>query len=315
MTSFISKFRIPTLLGLGILLLGITAGVYLMVNQQNFFVKASPSLEPQNLTITNSSDSQVTISWLTQAETPAFIVYGQTLTEQTALDDRDITTPKSHTLHHVTIKNLLPKTTYKYKIVSGKYTSGLLNFTTASPASVQNGFSPIIGSVLNNNQPLDDGIAYLSITGTVTQSVPIKNLGNFVIPLSFIRKSDLSDTFPLEAGTKAKITIVSNSGESSALFKLQASAKLLPVLHLGQNLDLTATDLESKVSTQSGQNLSKFDLNGDGLINATDFAIVLKYFGPMGDTNKNPQSRKADLNNNGVVDQKDLELLSKQINL
>lgn len=315
MTSFINRFRIPTLLGLSILILGITAGVYLVVRQQNFFAKASPNLTPQNVTLSNTTDSQITISWQTQTETPAFITYGQNLMRQTALDDQDTDSLKLHTLHHITIKNLLPKTTYQYKIVSGKYSSEPQKFTTASPASMQNGFNPVIGSVFNNGQPVDEGIAYLSISGAITQSAPIKNSGNFVIPLSFIRKSDLSDTYPLENGTTAKITVISNKGESSALFKLQSSAKPLPPLKLGQNLDLTYLDLESKVSTKSDENLAKYDLNSDGLINAADYAIVLKDFGSLSKSSKNSPVNKSDLNRDGAIDQKDLELLSKQINL
>lgn len=307
MTSFLNKLRIPTLLGLGVLLIGISAGVYLVARQQIFFAKASPNLAAQNITLTNISDSQITISWQTQVETPAFIVYGQTSTDQTVLDDRDTNAPQPHILHHITVKNLLPKTTYQYKIVSGKLTSGVSNFTTASPASAQNGFSPVIGSVLKNNQSLEDGIAYLSIQGAATQSAPIKNSGNFVIPLSFVRKSDLSDTLPLESGTKAKITIISDKGESSVLLKLQLSAKPLPPLHMGQNLDLTTLDLESRISTKSSENLIKFDLNNDGLINASDYAIILKNFG------KKQFDKNADLNKDGVVNQKDLELFFKEI--
>lgn len=307
MTSFLNKLRIPTLLGLSVLLIGISAGVYLVARQQNFFAKASPNLAAQNISLANISDTQVSISWQTQIETPAFITYGQTLADQVALDDRDSSSPKPHTIHHITIKNLLPKTTYQYKIVAGKYTSTPSSFTTTSPASMQNGFNPVIGSVLNGGQPLDEGVVYLSISGSTTQSAVIKNFGNFVIPLSFIRKTDLSDIFPLDRGTIAKITIISSKGESSALFKLQASAKPLPPLRIGQNLDLTTLDLESKISTKSGENLTKFDLNNDGLINASDYAIILRDFG------KKQFDKNADLNKDGIVNQKDLELFFKEI--
>ena len=198
MTSFINKFRIPTLLGLGVLLIGISAGVYLVVRQQNFFAKASPDLAAQDITLTNISDNQVTISWQTQVETPAFIMYGQTLTDQTALDDRDSNSPKPYTIHHITVKNLQPKTTYQYKIVAGKYASTPSSFTTTSPASIQNGFNPVIGSVLSGGQPLDKGVVYLSISGSTIQSAVIKNFGNFVIPLSFIRKTDMSIIFAIQ---------------------------------------------------------------------------------------------------------------------
>ncbi len=323
---FVNRLRIPTLLGLSILMLGIAAGVYLVAREQNFYIKASPTLIPQNLNITNIDDSQVAITWQTSAATPVFVTYAvasanpnpietgkQTATfgnQQTALDDRDTNVPNPRITHYVTLKNLLPKTTYQYKIISGKFSSDISKFTTAAPASSQNGFNPVIGSVFDGNKPLDDAVAYLAISKAVTQSAVIKNMGNFVIPLSSIKKSDLSDNFPLEEGTIAKITIISDKGESSALFKVESSAKPLPPLHLGQNLDLTTLTLKAKEASQSGQDLTKhdlYDLNGDGSVNTADYAIVLKNFGKKG------TNIKGDLNSDGVVDQKDLSLISKQL--
>lgn len=301
-----NKIRIPTLLGLSLLMLGIIAGVYLTIRDQNFYIKASPGLTAQNLILTNIDDSQATISWQTSVETPAFITFGQDLVNtQVALDDEDATTPKSRTIHHVTLKNLLPKTTYQYKIITGKYSSEILQVTTASPASEQNGFSPVIGSVLSSNQPVSEGAVYLAISGAVTQSTIVKQ-GNFVIPISLFRKADLSNTFPLTEGMIAKITIISGKGESSALFKIAASSKPLPPLILGQNLDFTNLDLKIKPASPSAQALNKYDLNDDQLINANDYAIVLKNLG------KNAKDAKGNLNGDGIIDQKDLELMLKQ---
>lgn len=313
MIALISKLRIPTFLGLSILLLGIASGVYLVAREQNFYTKASPSLTPKNLTLTNNDDSQVTISWQTSTETGAFITYGQSPNNQTAKDDRDNEGLLPRTIHHVTLKNLLPGIPYEYRIIEGKYTSDILKFTTASPASSQNGFNPVIGSILNGNTPLSDGIVYLAIPNSITQSAIVKS-GNFIIPLSTIRKSDLSDIAPLEEGTIAKITIISNYGESSALFKLKSSSKLLPPLRLGQNIDLTSVDLKVKEATQSGLDLNKYDLHKDGRINAADYATILQNMG------KSPKDKKSgstltgsDLNGDGVIDQKDLDLMVQKL--
>lgn len=313
MTAF-TKLKIPTLLGLGILLLGIITGTYLVLRDQVFYTKASPNLIPQNITLTNIDDNSITISWQTSSATPSFIIYGTTsANEQATLDDRDANKPNNYTIHHITLKNLLPKTTYLYKIVSGKYTSETLKFTTASPASSQNGFNPVIGSVLDGDKPLNDGVAYLSVSGAVVQSATIKNFGNFIIPISFLRKIDLSDAFPLEKGAMAKITIKSDKGDASVLFKLESSAKPLPPIRLGQNLDFTTLDLKASVAIQSEKELSKLDLNGDGLINTADYAIILKNIGKKPSGKQDPLDEKADLNSDGVIDQKDLDLLSKKL--
>lgn len=307
MKDFLSRFKIPTILGLGIILVGIITGVFLTLQEQIFTSKASVTLSPQNITLANVSDTEVSISWQTSSPVTSFTTYGKDNPgEQTVLDDRDTNPPAggptSYSVHYVTIKNLLPKTTYQYKIVSGKISSEVDKFTTAAPLTSQTGFRPIIGSILDGDKPLNEGIAYLSIAGATIQSSIVKSSGNFLIPISQIRKIDLSDVYSLTEDTTAKLTIVSPKGQSIALFKLKDAEKELPPIKIGENLDLT--DIET---------LDKYDLNSDGKINATDNALILQNFGNPS-TSSGLKNKKADLNGDGVVDQKDLDLMSKKIN-
>lgn len=305
----LKEFRIPTILGLGIILVGIVAGVLLVMKDKTFITKASPDLAPRDINLTNIEDESVTISWQTSAPATGFVKYGQAQSdEQTILDERDSKLPGNYSTHHVTIKNLLPKTTYKYKIISGKATSEVLHFTTASPIASQNGFRPIVGSILDDDQPLKEGIVYLSIDGAVSASSLVKNNGNFLIPMTFIRNSDLTDVFNLTDETTAKLTVMSPKGTATALFKVNSAGENLPSLKLGDNLDLTDVVINMATPAPAPDDLSKFDLNDDGQINSADNAVILNNFG------KNPKDKKADLNKDGVVDQKDLELLSKHIN-
>lgn len=311
MSNFFNKFRIPTLLGLAIILSGIVTGVFLVLKEQIFLSRAAPSLTPQSITLTNISDTTITISWQTSSAAPSFITFGQNSPSgQTVLDERDNPPaggPKPRTAHSVTIKNLLPKTTYQFKIFSGKLASDSLKFTTASPIVNQTGFTPVIGSVMDGNSPLDDGIVYLSIQGATTQSALIKTGGNFLIPISQIRTTDLSDTFKLAEGATAKLTIYSEKGNSSAQFKLTPSSEPLPPIKLGQNVDLTTLPEKTPEPALIPKELDKFDLNKDGKINAADNAIILQNFG------KNPKNLAADLNGDKVVNQKDLDLMSQKL--
>ncbi len=304
MKDFINKFKIPTLLGLGIIVFGIIAGVILVVREQGFISQASPDVKAQDLTITNISDSSVTISWQTTIPVASFIRLGQTNPdEQTLLDDRDTKSPTNRLTHYVTAKNLLPKTAYQYKIVSGKAASEVSKFATTGPLLPQTELTPIIGSVLDSDKPLEEGMAYLSIADAVVQSSLVKNSGNFLIPLSQVVKADLSDNVPLTQDTVAKLTIISPKGQSNVLFKLADSNQRLLNIKLGEDLDLTPTPSPSP----SDQDINKFDLNSDGKINAADNAIILQNFG------KNPKNKKADLNKDGTVDQKDLDLMAERI--
>ncbi len=318
MKKFINKFKIPTLLGLGIIFLGLVSGLYLILGEQTFLTKATPNFTPKNITLTNLSEDSVVISWQTNSAVSSFITYGQNSPEEkTALDDRD---NNPYLNHYVTIKNLLSKTRYQYKINSGKIVSGVENFETAAPLTSQTKLTPIIGSVLDGVKPLEDGIVYLILPEATTQSALIKTGGNFLIPLSLVRKPDLSDAYSFTEETTAKLTIRSAKGDTNVLFKLTANPLPLPPIRLGEDLDLTAPEATPQASP-TVKDLDKYDLNTDGKINSADNAIILDNFGkkPKNEqsSSANKQSeedfKKADLNKDGVVDQKDLGLMSQKL--
>ncbi|MBI4009330.1 fibronectin type III domain-containing protein [Candidatus Roizmanbacteria bacterium] len=304
------KFKIPTLLGLGIIIGGIIATSFLTLKEQVLLSRASPDVTAQNITISNISDTEVSISYQTSQPVISFVSFGQSNPdEQTAIDDKDQAQqirPTARSIHYITIKNLLPKTTYQYRVTSGKVSSDIRKFTTAIPLNQQSAFRPIIGFVLDGDKPLEEGIAYLSIADASTQSAQVKS-GNFLIPISQIRKSDLSDSFPLSDDTTIKLTIVSDKGNANAQFKLVSSNKILPPLKIGQDIDL-ASETVIEPSPPAAGELIIYDLNGDGKINAADNAIVLQDYGKKG------KGIKGDLNKDGQVNQKDLDLTAKQIN-
>lgn len=304
MITFLKEFKIPTILGISIIFAGIIAGVLLVVKDKVFITKASPDLNPQNITISNITDESVTISWQTSAPTTGFIKYGKSSTdEQSALDDRDNKSPQDHSVHYITLKNLMPKTTYKYQIVSGKAIFETSEFITADPIQNQSGIQPIIGSVLADKTALSEGIVYLSIDGAKVQSTLIKNNGSFLIPLAATRDLSLSNLFTFTLETTAKISVTSPVGGATVLFKLNPQNQTLPTINIGDNLDLTNIKPKTPINE-----MNVFDLNEDGEVNSADNAVILN------NLNKPVTDKKIDLNNDGVIDQKDLDLLSKNIN-
>lgn len=308
MTDFLNKFKIPTILGLGIIVLGLFSGLFLVLKEQILTSKATPDLTPQNITITNITDNSITISWQTKSPDASFITFGQNnASEQTVLDDRD-TKPVPHLIHYVTLKNLLPQTHYQYKIISGKISSEIKTFETAKTAVNQTIFTPIIGSALDENGPINDGVVYLLINNAVTQSALIKTAGNFLIPLSSIRTEDLSQIFPLADDLMAKIIVISDKGSASINFELRNDSPPFAPLKLGQNLDLTE---KTPASNSTQLDLSKYDLNGDGKVNSADNSIILQNIGK--NEQKSQTYKKADINKDGLVDQKDLDLISQKL--
>lgn len=319
MKHFISKFKIPTVLGLTVILFGIASGVYLVMKDQIYLSQASPNTAAQNITVSNVLDNSVSISWQTKSPASSYLTFGpKNPNEQTVLDDRDSagkeTKSKARLTHYVTLKNLMPKTRYQFQVVSGKVNSDISSFETSQPLSPPTGFTPIIGSVQDNDSPLNEGIAYLSLSGAITQSALIKD-GSFLIPISQIAKADLSGSFFPEENMQPKLLISSEKGRSNVLFKLKANLLPLPAIKLGQDVDLTTTEeIPSPSPTPTVRDLSKFDLNEDGKINAADYAIVLQNFGKKPRSDQNAAIfNKSDFSEDGIVDQKDLDLMSQKL--
>ena len=277
------KFRIPTILGLSVIVFGLVTGIYLTLQNQIILTKAAPETNPKNITVSNIEDTSVTISWETNQKDKGLVKYGISSTdENSALSE-------TGNIHYVEISNLTPKTTYRYIIVSGKTKTNPGEFTTLSPLT-PNTLKPLTGSVLDGNQPVQEGLVYLKVSDKIL-SATVKALGNFIIPLTSLGTTDV---------TVGNLEIISQDGKkATATVNLVNDGPIGP-LYLGQNLDLTKQIIRQTVQNQ-------FDLNGDGVVNTSDYSLLLKNF------SKNPKEKKFDLNLDGVVDKKDADLLLEEI--
>ncbi|MDO8638343.1 MAG: fibronectin type III domain-containing protein [Candidatus Daviesbacteria bacterium] len=292
--------RIPTLLGIGVLLVGLFGGVFLVSqNQLSIFqTKASKSSEPKKITLANLSGNSASIYWQTDESSPGFIEAGDSPSlGLTFNDDRDIGAPQTHQLHFVTLNNLTPDTTYYYKIVSGSSSFPLdnpLTFKTLSTTETSP-TPPLIGQIVDVNlQPISEALINLSIPGTSNLATITKLSGNFILPLTNL--SNLENT--------STTLIVFNGEKSSKInLKLPYPQTTLPQIILGQDIDLSASE-----STNSSPLTVKYDLNNDGVVNALDAGIVFGNFGKKG------KNILGDLNKDGIVDQKDIDLLNKVSN-
>lgn len=300
-----TEIKIPTLLGLSILIVGLVAGVLLVNTNQIFKSKASQSEAPKNIQVANLSDTSASIYWQTDQAANGFIKAGiSNSLNLTFRDDRDSQSPQPRQLHFVTLTNLAPDTTYYYKIASGADTfpATPLTFKTTSNLPLSS-YQPIIGTVVDSSlQPIPEAIVTLELPGAQNLASITKISGSFVLPLASLRTQDQSQSFQIpEAGISAKLVIFDLQRSSRVNLHLPATTLPLPPITLGQDLDLS-TPIASPTAS-----VNFFDLNKDGVANALDRSIILKNYG------KNPKRTDADLNNDGVVDQKDLQLFDQSI--
>ena len=195
--------QLPTLLGLGILIIALIVGVVVFTvggGAGVFAPRATAQSTPKKIKITNVTDTGFTVSFLTDAKVPGFVKYGndpKKLKSQ-ASDDRDQLsgTIGNYQLHHITIRGLKPATTYYYLIGTG---SGAtfdnqgkpFAITTAKRQGAPSAAKAIYGNVLNSaGGPAGGAIVYVSLPNVGEMSSLVKNSGSWAIPLSNARLAD-----------------------------------------------------------------------------------------------------------------------------
>src|SRR5581483_4739311 len=151
MRNTIWNKKIPTVLGLFLLIIGVAITSYLAKSGAIFQERANPSQNPNDVRITNISDTSFTVSYTTDDKALGSVSYGtDPKMGNTALDDRDQQkgVPTAYNTHFITLKGLQPETAYYFSIISGELT--LLN--NGVPFQVSTGKS--FGETPPNQNPM-----------------------------------------------------------------------------------------------------------------------------------------------------------------
>lgn len=192
--------KIPTIIALLILIIGIGGGIFLLENRPSSSSKATGSSEPQSILITNLSDTSFSVTWLTSQPLPGSLTYrSKNSTDQVALDDRDVDItdkPKSYLTHHITVRNLTPATNYEFTIISGdknyQDAGKPYSVTTAPKLETGSSLEPAYGQVTNSqNQPAEGALVIINLPQSLPLSTLVKASGNWLIPLNMARSIDL----------------------------------------------------------------------------------------------------------------------------
>ncbi len=290
------SLRLPTILGLLLVLGAIVGGVMLIKQGPTLFIKASPSLMPNQLKVTNITDTSLAISWVTEQATSGFIKYGtdNNLTF-TATDDRDQLSGKTGEFftHHVTLKNLKPTTNYLFKIGSGNKlfdNNGQPYQITTAPTP--KGSPPpndvAYGTVVDQNgNPVEGAIVYLSLANTNPSSALTKSSGSWVIPLNLVLSADLNSwaSYDKQASIEEIFVQAGPLGTATAVATTKNDSPM-PKIILGQNFDFRQIAEEKPQSTptpqkteQEATSASKFNVEQTATPSATS-AAQLKILNP-----------------------------------
>ena len=239
--------RIPTILGLLILLGGIGAGIYFVGKNALFGPKTTPETTPKKVKITNVQSNQFTVSWITNEATNGLVRFGPTPSlNTTATDDREQrsgATVNSQT-HYVTLTNLQPATKYYFKIGSGSEKNLFDNqgrpyeVTTAPslgappPADLAN------GKVLTaSGSPATGAVVYINLSNATPLSALITNDGSWVINLASSLTQDLTGYAQYDLQAASLDILVQGDRQIAKALATTANDNPVPDMTLGQTYD------------------------------------------------------------------------------
>lgn len=300
---------IPTILGLGLLFTAIFLGLAIFFYNQEFKKRIDLINGAKNIQIVNISDTSATIIWETSSETRSLLLWGKDGNLSNSVnDDRDQGSIKPHQVHIHTLKNLASESLYEFQIKNNNSLSKKFSFKTArSLPSQTEGLvksslanKPIVGKILDPSlEPTQEALVLLSLNQAAPIATVTSTAGNFILPLADLRSEDLNNYLTIEDRLPAQLKIYKNNRATKAKIILPLNDPLTAII-LGQETDLTQGTNSAVVKK------NPIDLNGDGKINAVDLSIIIANLGKRGDN-------LADLNSDQIVDQKDLDIISKAL--
>ncbi|QQG41961.1 MAG: fibronectin type III domain-containing protein [Candidatus Woesebacteria bacterium] len=246
----IKKNKIPTILGIVILLVGIFAGVFFLGMNQVFRIGADSSIAPKDIRISNISDTSATISWVTDKETLSFISWGES---KSSLNKTDGENNAKLSIHAITLTGLKAGTKYFYKINSDgtMFDNGGIpwEFSTGPDLGISQNNLLVSGSVINASGVPEKGVlAYIEVGGYLLSTLT-SDTGNFVFQLGSVRTQDLTSYAQIDkAQTLLSISIQAGADGVSSAQIFPQSANPVPPMVLGQ-----VYDLRGLPPSQSGQ--------------------------------------------------------------
>ena len=270
----IKRNKIPTLIGIVILLVGTFAGVFFLKTTQIFKIGADATSMPKDVRVSNLSASTATISWITEGQTSNFITYGETSNLNTVINESE--NNQKYLTHSVTVTGLNPSTTYFYKINSEGVNydnNGVPWQLTTGPVVTGNQVNiPISGSVITaSGQPSARTLVYITINGYVLSTIT-SSAGTFVLQLGPTLTPNLSSYAAIDpAQTLLEISVKAEGGATSTAKIFPQSANPIPTLVLGQDQDyrnLPANESGDNPSAdlslpESSTSESKFNITGE----------------------------------------------------
>lgn len=231
-----NEHSLPTLLGLGAVVVGIVTFVLMVQLKQEVSVRASGDLTPKDVRLTNIDDGSFTVSWVTGRSSVGTVLWGQNTNPETVTVESSLTPRKTHL---VKITGLTPSTKYFVKILGGETVfdnSGIPWEVSTSPTFDSLGEPYVVsGTILTSTGvPANNVLVYLSAGGLAPLTTITGPDGGWFIPLSTARASNLQKLAAITDSTSGEILAESPTFEFASAQISLTNANPLPTIKLGE---------------------------------------------------------------------------------
>ena len=222
--------RIPSIVGIILLIIAIIGGVVLSRTTTSLGAKASGSCQPISPQVTNITQNSADISFMTSSACSVSVAVGS----QTLLDTKPAIT------HYFQAKHLLAQSKYVYSITIGGQTNtkSEYQFTTgSSPQSSLPTSNLAWGRVFNSDGKTPaNAIVYLNIPGAAPLSSLVSTDGNWSISLASSLNDAKTDWFsPPVSGIDEDIIVLSADGQTTQVTNNTLVNSPVPDITVGIN--------------------------------------------------------------------------------
>ena len=244
--------KIPTILGLIILISGVFVGVFLTNQKTSFTSKASGSCNPKNSQITNITNNAASISFVTES----MCLSSLSVNNQTIENEAIISADQKSKIHYFDVINLNADTEYSFSIITNgtSYKESSYTFKTATNPS-----GPIPSSNLAWGRVFTPELkaakkvmVFVNIPGASPLSALVTSLGNWNISLANSFNESKTGRFTPTKNTSEEIIVIDQENQITQITGNTSNNDPTPDIILGQNQFSSSTvTYDTKTDTGS----------------------------------------------------------------
>ncbi len=206
----------------------------------------------------NIFPKQVGIFWEVTTNDEGWIIYGENPSNlnQISLDERDIGERQKRKYHYVILKNLLPDTTYYYRIISNNELVSAegnepFSIRTIADSTASSSMSPAYGKIVSQSgDPLIHNFVLINVNNAYPLLALTKNTGEWLIPMQYIISTTDQRSIPVSEDTIVNIRAFNESQQSVIKATLSQTHPIPQTIVMGNNY----TFLEKQVLSATSKN-------------------------------------------------------------